>query len=115
MRRNIGAMVLLGAVVGILACVGIAAAAEEAQQKVTVVGKVSVTEDDDWNVTAAKLTTDAGVVYQIVLNEKGKKLAAEMDGAKVQVTGTVATKEGSAKWLTVLTFKEVEEVGGDDE
>ena len=116
MKRNIGAMWLLGAVVGLLACVGMAAAAEEAEQKVTVVGKLSVTEDDDWNVTAAKVTTDGRVVYQIVLDEKGKKLAAEMDGAKVEVTGKLVKKGGPAKWLAVISFKEiVEDDGGDDD
>lgn len=76
-----------------------------------VVGTVSVTEDDDWNITSVKLTVDEKTAYQVVLDENGRKLGTEMDGLKVEVEGTVVDKNG-AKWLTVAGYKEIEEVDG---
>jgi hypothetical protein len=75
---------------------------------VTVTGAVSITEDDDWNITAVNLTDEHGVVYHITLDAKGKALGSDMDGNKVSVTGMVAEKDG-AKWLTVANYKAVEE------
>jgi hypothetical protein len=79
-----------------------------AEGQVTVVGTVSITEDDDWNITAVKLTEEGGTVYNITLDAKGKALGTEMDGNKVSVTGTLAEKDG-AKWLTVTSYKAVDE------
>ena len=75
---------------------------------VKLTGTVSITEDDDWNITAVKLTADDGTVYQIVLDENGKKLGNEDNGLKVQPTGTVAVKD-DVRWLTVSDFKELTE------
>lgn len=72
--------------------------------KVTVVGRVSTTVDDDREATDARVTTDAGVVYHITLDEKGTKLADAMDGEKVEVTGALS-KKGDANWLTALSYK----------
>lgn len=74
-------------------------------KKVTLKGEVSVTRDDDKNIIEATLTAD-GNDYCITLDEKGKKLAAEMDGKQVEVTGTVTEKDDE-KWLTVESYKEV--------
>lgn len=48
---------------------------------------------------------DAPVVYNVVLDDNGKKVA-EFDGKRVKVTGTVQDKDG-AHWLTVQTCEEV--------
>jgi len=79
-----------------------------AEKLVTVVGTVSITEDDDWNITAVKLTEEGGTVYNITLDAKGKKLGNDMDKNKASVTGTLAEKDG-AKWLTVTSYKAVDE------
>lgn len=76
-------------------------------KKVTLKGVVSVTRDDDDNIIEATLTVD-GTDYCIKLDEKGKKLAAEMDGKQVEVTGTVTEKDDE-KLLTVESYKEVPE------
>ena len=98
---------------GLLAIVLIAtvgtAAALAADKLTTLTGTVSVSEDDDWNITAVKITVDAKTVYQVVLDEKGKKLGNEMDGTKAEVTGVVTLKDG-VKWIAVKTYKEIEEV-----
>jgi hypothetical protein len=83
--------------------------AVEKEDAVKVTGTISVSEDDDGNVTGVKLTVDEDTVYNIVLNEAGKKLAADMDGEKVEIVGSVAEKH-EAKWITVKSFKKIEEV-----
>ena len=97
---------LPGVCTGIL-CL-IATGALGVDEKVTVVGKVTVTEDDDWNITAVKITTEDAKVYNVTLDAKGRALGGDMNGAKVQATGTLAEKNGQ-KWLTVLEYKEIEE------
>ena len=79
-----------------------------AEKPVTKVGIVSITEDDDWNITAVRLTEEGGTVYNITVDAKGKALGTDMDGNKVSVMGTLAEKDG-AKWLTVTSYKAVEE------
>ena len=79
-----------------------------ADKPVTVVGIVSIAEDDDWNITAVKLTEEGGTVYNITLDAKGKALGTDMDANKASVTGTLAEKDG-AKWLTVASYKAVDE------
>jgi hypothetical protein len=74
-------------------------------EAVKLTGTISVTKDDDGKVTGAKLTVGEDAVYNVTMDEVGKKVA-EMDGAKVEVTGTVAAKE-EAKWVTVKTVKKV--------
>ena len=75
--------------------------AEEAAE-VTITGVVSVVKNDEGAVTA--VTVKAGdVTYNVVLDAKGKALAA-LAGKKAEVKGTVAEKA-----LTVKSFKEVKE------
>ena len=100
MKRS---LVLFGLVlVGVLFAGTVFAADDD----VTLTGTVSVTKGDDGAVTAVKLTVDK-TVYNVVLDDNGKKLA-ELNAKKVEVTGTVATKD-EVKTLTVKTMKEVVE------
>ena len=101
--------------------------AEEAAQILT--GTLSVEKNDDGVVVNATLTVsgESEVVYNVVLNENGKKLAADMADKKVEVTGTVTKKEVEAKdddgntvkstelSLTVKSFKAVVEAAASDD
>jgi flagellar basal body-associated protein FliL len=69
-------------------------------ESVKVQGLVGVTKDASGAITAVTLTTQDGVVYNVTLDENGKKLGEEMADKKVEVEGTVAEKDG-AKWITV--------------
>jgi ribosomal protein S4E len=73
---------------------------------VTVEGTVSVTKDANSVVTSIKLTTANKTVYNVILDEKGKELAA-LDGKEVRVKGVVSEKDGQ-KWIKVQEFKPVE-------
>ncbi len=99
---TLASLVLVAALVVTLCKSGLAEA-----KKVTLKGEVSVTRDDDDNIIEATLTAD-GTDYCITLDKNGKKLAAEMDGKMVEVTGTVTEKDGE-KWLTVESYKELPE------
>ena len=93
------------------------ARAEGGGKKVTATGTVSATFDDDWILTSARFTAQDGATYSLTLDKNGKKLADEMEGQDVQVSGTLVERDG-AKWLTVHTFKKVdedEEDGDEDE
>jgi flagellar basal body-associated protein FliL len=80
-------------------------AAEKAPaESVKVQGLVSVTKDANGDITAVTLTTKDGVVYNVTLDENGKKLGEEMANKKVEIEGTVAEKDG-AKWITVQSYK----------
>jgi hypothetical protein len=81
-----------------------------------VTGTVAVTKEkvkDDKGVEteAIKAITitsgrrDAPVVYSVVLDDNGKKVA-DLDGKRVKATGTVEEKDGN-KWLTVQACEEV--------
>lgn len=81
-----------------------------------VVGTVAVTKEkvkDDAGAQAEVIKSitltsgkkDAPAVYNVVLDDNGKKLA-EFDGKRVKATGTIAEKDGN-KWLTVQTCEEV--------
>jgi hypothetical protein len=94
---------ILAAVVVWLAC---DAVAEEKAQ--TMTGTVSVTRDDDDNVTAVTLTVDEKTAYDVHLCKNGKKLAEDADGKKAEVTGVVKTV-GDKKTLHVQKFKVIEE------
>jgi flagellar basal body-associated protein FliL len=73
-------------------------------ESVKVQGLVGVTNDANGDITAVTLTTADGVVYNVTLDENGKKLGDEMADKKVEVEGTVAEKDG-AKWITVQSYK----------
>ena len=75
---------------------------------VKVTGTISVSEDEDGNVTGVQLSVDEDTVYNVEMNAIGKKLAADMNGEKVEIAGTVAEKD-DAKWITAKSFKKIEE------
>ena len=99
-------------VVAGLVCVAFALCASGAlAADVTLTGTVGVTKNDDGAVTAVKLTVKDGdktVVYSVVLDDNGKKLA-DLAGKNAKVTGTVEEKE-DVKTLTVKTSEEVKVV-----
>ncbi|HUT32436.1 MAG TPA: hypothetical protein VNE39_03065 [Planctomycetota bacterium] len=78
-----------------------------AEDDVKLTGTVSVTKDDDGNLTAVKLTVGE-TVYNVALCANGKKLGAELAGKKAEVTGTVK-EEDDVKTLSVKSFKACEE------
>jgi hypothetical protein len=85
------------------------AVAEEKPQ--TVTGTVSVTRDDEDNVTAVKLTVDENTAYDVHLCKNGKKLADDADGKKVDVTGLIKTS-GTRRVRRGQRFKVVDENDG---
>ena len=78
-----------------------------AEDAVKVTGKVSVAKDDDGNITAVKITVGE-TVNKVVLDDNGKKLGAEMNGKKVEATGTFSG-EDDERVFKVASFKEVKE------
>ena len=78
-----------------------------AEDDVTLTGTVSVTKNDDGDITAVKLTVGE-TVYNVGLCEVGKKLGTDLCGKKAEVTGTVKEEDGT-KTISVKSFKAVEE------
>ena len=74
----------------------------------TVVGVVSAQKNDDGAVTQVTLKANDGTTYVVTQDENGKKLASDMNGKKVSVTGDVAEKDNQ-KTITVTSFKAAEE------
>jgi len=71
----------------------------------SIVGKVEVTQDANGTVTSVKILSRRHGDMNIVLDEKGKELAALADKF-VRVTGKKETKDGQ-QWLTVETIQEI--------
>jgi flagellar basal body-associated protein FliL len=79
-------------------------AAEKAPaEMVKVQGVVGVTKDASGVITAVTLTAADGVVYNVTLDDNGKKLGEEMADKKVEVEGTISEKD-DAKWITVQSY-----------
>ena len=76
----------------------------------TVTGTVSVQKNDDGDVTSVTLKA-GGESYKVVVDDNGKKLAAEDVNAQYEVKGTVS-KEGEESVLKVASYKKVEAAGG---
>ncbi|MFW5856870.1 MAG: hypothetical protein ACOCX4_03245 [Planctomycetota bacterium] len=89
------------------------------ETKVTITGDVSAIYDEAFEkIEGARVsvwTTDeegneTRTVYNVTMDEKGKKLAEELDGEEAQVSGTLAKKGDPAKpelWLTVKSYTRV--------
>ena len=84
---------------------------------VTFAGTLEVTRNAKDEIASATLTDAAGETYRLVLDEKGKELAAKLADRKVAVTGTVTIRnpdEQAAEhpletmWLTVRKHRPVE-------
>src|SRR6267143_930282 len=74
----------------------------------TVNGMLSVSKNDDGKITAVAVRTEDGKKYSISLDDNGKKLAADLAGKKVTVTGDVKEKD-DVLWITVSEFKKAED------
>ena len=78
-----------------------------AGERTIVDGKISAIKDSRGNITAVNLITDGGEVFNITLNENGKKLGKEMDGKWVEVIGGISVKDDKA-WLEVKSYEKIE-------
>jgi hypothetical protein len=71
-----------------------------------IIGKVTVVKDNDGNITEIKVKMRRELIYQVVLDEKGKELGNTMADKRARIEGTVEIK-GDVHLLTVKTFGEV--------
>ena len=75
---------------------------------VTVRGRLIVVKDANGVITSVKVESRGpGGTHNIVLDAKGKELAAKMEGKRVEVTGVESTKNNE-KWLTVEKYAEMQ-------
>lgn len=99
--------ILLIAGTALLSSVCFAAEKSEQPKMVKVVqGVVGVTKDANNVISQVTLTTKDKVVYNVVLNMKGRELG-KMVNKEVEVEGTIS-KENGQDTIRVMTFKEVE-------
>jgi hypothetical protein len=68
-----------------------------------VKGTVAVTKDAN-GISAIKITTKDNMVYNVMMDEKGKELAKH-DGKEVGVHGVI-TKKNTENWITVKHIME---------
>ena len=101
--------ILAGSLCLVFALCGLGTAADAAK----LVGTVSVSTDDDDNITVVRLTVGE-TVYNVTLDANGKKLGAEMANKKVEVMA-IAREQDDEKWITVQTFKEIKAPEPEDE
>jgi len=80
-----------------------------AGERIIVEGIVDATKDPNGNIIAVKLNLKAegGNVFNIILDEIGKKLGKEMDGKWAEVIGNFFV-EGDKTWLEVKSYKKAE-------
>jgi hypothetical protein len=77
-----------------------------------IVGLVTATKETKEGkevITAVTLTDKRGgaeTVYNVVLDDNGRKLGEEMNGKRARVAGTIADKDGK-KELTVQKYEEL--------
>jgi hypothetical protein len=71
-----------------------------------ITGIVTVVKDNDGNIIEIKVKVRRELIYQVVLDEKGKELGNTMADKRVKIEGTVEIK-GDVHLLTVKTFGEV--------
>lgn len=78
-------------------------------------GKVKVTKDKEGKITAAVLESmtwdendnEVKVIYKVVMDEKGMKLAKECDGKNVEVSAIVEKKD-KVIWIKVKSYEAME-------
>lgn len=78
-----------------------------AGERTIVDGKISSIKDNRGNITEVNLITDGGEVFNITLNENGKKLGKEMDGKWIEVIGAISVKDDKT-WLEVKSYEKIE-------
>lgn len=101
------ATLILAMVVGLLLTAVGLAAEHPGPDTVTLQGYVSVLRDTNDVIVSVQLITDE-VTYEVVLDEKGIALGEEMEDEDVEVQGVVS-EEDEQEWLTVQSYKAVEE------
>jgi len=79
---------------------------EKSKDNKLVIGIVTVVKDNDGNFTEIKVTAHKELIYQVVLDEKGKELGKTMADKRARIEGPIETK-GKVQWLTVKTFGEL--------
>jgi hypothetical protein len=81
-----------------------------ADERVLINGVVSTIKDSSGAITAGTLNlkVEGEGIFNIVLDEQGKKLGAEMEGKWVEVIGEISMR-GAEKWLEVKSYSKVEE------
>jgi len=98
----------------LMAALACAAEGEKKERKgdrpiVGIVTATKETKDGQEVITAVTLTDKRGgaeTVYNVVLDDNGKKLGQEMNGKRARVAGTVAEKDGK-KEITVQKYEEL--------
>ena len=76
-------------------------------RKVKLAGIVLTSVDDAGNLVSARLgTTDQWLVYDVVLDERGRRLAEQMAGHDVVVDGTVVVDDDWRR-LRVRKFRQL--------
>ena len=73
-------------------------------------GIVNTCKDTSGNIVAVKLnlSVEGGEVFNIVLDETGRKLSIEMDGEWVEVIGEVYDRDG-VMWMEIKSYEKFEE------
>ncbi|MEN6385431.1 MAG: hypothetical protein ABFD79_09545 [Phycisphaerales bacterium] len=69
-------------------------------------GKVEVVKDANGTITSMKILNKRRGDWNVVLNDKAKELAQELEGRIVEITGTQETKDGQ-KWVTIESYKQM--------
>ena len=115
MRKQLMALAGVVAVCMLLAIFSNVMAADANQPKGTpkeksndnklVIGIVTVVKDNDGNITEIKVKATRELIYQVVLDEKGKELGKTMADKRARIEGLIEIK-GNVHWLTVKTFSE---------
>jgi len=100
-------LALVMGIVGLVAASMVLAADTPADKPgtVTLAGTVLAVKDANGLSLSVKLATK-DVVYSVVLNKEGYKLA-DFNGKEVEVRGIVKTKDNE-NWLTVFSSKQAE-------
>jgi hypothetical protein len=116
MKKQLMALAGMVAVCMLLAIVSNVMAADANQPKGTpkeksndnklVIGIVTVVKDNDGNITEVKVKAHRELIYQVVLDEKGKELGKTMADKRARIEGLIEIKS-NVHWLTVKTFDEV--------
>ena len=80
-----------------------------AGERTIVDGIINTSKDASGSIVAIKLNLAVadGEMFNIVLDENGKKLGIEMDGKWVEVIGEVYDRDGE-KWMEVKSYKKHE-------
>ena len=111
MKKQLMVLVGVVAVCMLLAVVSNVMAADANQPKEKskdnnlVIGIVTVVKDNDGNIAEIKVTAHKELLYQVVLDEKGKELGKTMADKRARIEGLIETK-GKVQWLTVKTFSD---------